>query len=255
MSTATTAFIPPQHVVSTSSEASANMPVVQETTSEESNKPTKPLSSHGLTLQVDFAWSKFRNIVASRGAGGELTPLYVQHFRPAKPQLRFERATDHMNIAKGTIHSFSISGDCIIHGREIILKPLKRWKTEYNYLSHALGGTPVSWIANSTLKVWDYVCINSATQEPIAKLSVNWWALKQVGNFYFDKTEEEVSESLRDEVVITGLTLLYVMTTRMNNPIHLLGAAFAKPGKVEGNEAQATVPQDVRETNGKLKST
>ena len=79
--------------------------------------------------------------------------------------------------------------------------------------------------------------------------------MKQVGNFYFDKTEEEVSESLRDEVVITGLTLLYVMTTRMNNPIHLLGAAFAKPGKVEGNEAQATVPQDVRETNGKLKST
>jgi hypothetical protein len=81
------------------------------------------------------------------------------------------------------------------------------------------------------------------------------WALKQVGNFYFEKRENGLPESLRDEVVITGLTLLYVMTTRMNNPVHLLGAAFAKPGKAEGDGAQATVLQDVRGTNGKLKST
>ncbi|KAG9195244.1 hypothetical protein G6011_00364 [Alternaria panax] len=144
---------------------------------EEPNKPMMPPSTYGLTLQVDFAWSKFRNIIASRGADGHLTPLYIQNFRPAKPQLRFERVADHTNIAKGTIHSFSISGDCILHGREIILKPLKRWKSEYNYLSHALGGTPISWIANSTLKVWDFVCVNSITQEPIAKLSANFWAL------------------------------------------------------------------------------
>lgn len=39
---------------------------------------------------------------------------------------------------------------------------------------------------------------------------------------------------MRDEVVITGLTLLYVMMTRMNNPLHLLGSVFSKPGKVEG---------------------
>ncbi|KAL1795601.1 hypothetical protein ACET3X_005825 [Alternaria dauci] len=249
MSTTSTAAKPVQHVMPTSFEASANMLVEPEPASEEPNMPTVPLSSHGLTLQVDFAWSKFRNIVASRGTGGQLTPLYIQHFRPAKPQLRFERAADHKDIGKSTIHSFSISGDCIVHGREIVLKPLKRWKTEYNYLSHALGGTAVSWIANSTLKVWDFVCIKSVTQEPIAKFTVNWWALKQVGNFYFDKREEEVPEGLRDEIVITGLTLLYVMTTRMNNPVHILGAVFAKPGKVEGDEAQATAPQDARDMN------
>jgi hypothetical protein len=231
------------------------MSIASETAWEEPNKPMMPPSSHCLTLQVDFAWSKFRNTIASKGPNGQLTPLYIQHFRPAKPQLRFERANDHNTIAKGTIHGFSISGDCIIHGQELILKPLKRWKTEYNYLSHALDGTPISWIANSSLKVWDYVCVNSITQEPIAKFSVNLWALKQVGNFYFEKRENGVPESLRDEVVITGLTLLYVMTTRMNNPVHLLGAAFAKPGKAEGGGAQATVLQDVRETNGKLKST
>ncbi|KAI4663080.1 uncharacterized protein J4E79_004394 [Alternaria viburni] len=214
-----------------------------------------PLSPSGLTLQVDFAWSKFRNIVASKGAGQQLTPLYVQHFRPAKPQLRFERASDQTIIAKGTIHSFSISGDCIIHGQEVILKPLKRWKTKYNYLSHALGGIPITWTANSTMKVWDFVCINSATQESIAKFSVNLWAMKQVGNFYFEKTEEEVTEALRDEVVVTGLTLLYLMMTRMNNPIHLLGAAFAKPGKVEGDGNEGAIAQEDEPSTGKAKIT
>jgi hypothetical protein len=28
--------------------------------------------------------------------------------------------------------------------------------------------------------------------------------------------------------------LLYVMVTRINNPLNLLGAAFAKPGRVDG---------------------
>ncbi|KAI4615378.1 uncharacterized protein J4E87_009271 [Alternaria ethzedia] len=233
-----------------------------------------PLSPSGLTLQVDFAWSKFRNIVASKGAGQQLTPLYVQHFRPAKPQLRFERASDQTIIAKGTIRksaygtskkhsdsvlrrldSFSISGDCIIHGQEVILKPLKRWKTKYNYLSHALGGIPITWTANSTMKVWDFVCINSATQESIAKFGVNLWAMKQVGNFYFEETEDEVTEALRDEVVVTGLTLLYLMMTRMNNPIHLLGAAFAKPGKVEGDGDERAVVQEDGASTGKAKTT
>ncbi len=243
------------HITIANTEVFANMSLPSDTASEEPTTPMKPLSPHGLTLQVDFAWSKFRSTIALKGADEQLTPLYVQHFRATKPQLRFERATDHTNIAEGIIHSFSISGNCILHGREITLKPLKRWKTEYNYLSHALDGTPISWIANSTLKVWDYVCINSATQEPIAKFSVNLWALKQVGNFYFEKTQEEVSESLRDEVVVTGLTLLYVMVTRMNNPVHLLGAAFAKPGKVEDDETQSRVSQEDRAPNGKVKST
>jgi hypothetical protein len=211
----------------------------------------------GLTLQVDFVWSKFRNIVSSKSPDGTIIPLYIQHFRPTKPQLRFESAISKTNIAKDTIHSFSISADCILHGREIILKPLKRWKTQYNYLSRALRGSgeavPVSWIANSSLKVWDFVCVNSVTQEPIAKFGVNLWALRQVGNFYFEKSESEIEEGLRDEVVVMGLTILYVMMTRINNPLHLLGSAFSKPGKVEGNEGTGGVNWVEREVDDKIK--
>jgi hypothetical protein len=190
----------------------------------------------GLTLQVDFAWSKFRNIVSEKN-GNQLTPLYIQHFRPTKPQLRFEDASNKMQIATGVINNVSIAAECTLHGQTIAIKPLKKWKTAYNYLSTAVSTTSspvaISWIANSSLKVWDFVCLDSATQTPIAKFSVNWWALKQVGNFYFEKSAAEISKGVRDEIVVTGLTILYVMATRMNNPLHLLGATFAKAGKVE----------------------
>lgn len=89
---------------------------------------------------------------------------------------------------------------------------------------------------------------------PIAKLSVNWWAIKQVGNFHFEKPKERVSRDLRDEVVVTGLTVLYTMTTRMNNPLQLLGAALAKPGKVEGGQDFVEL-QEREEENGKVKRT
>ena len=207
----------------------------------------------GLTLQVDFAWSKFRNIISEK-TGSSLTPLYIQHFRPTKPQLRFEDATNKTPIATGTINNVSIAAECTIHGQTLPIKPLKKWKTAYNYLSTNLSSTgtpvPVSWIANSDMKIWDFVCLDSTTQTPIAKFSVNWWALKQVGNFYFEKSAAELPKEVRDEIVVIGLTILYVMTTRMNNPLHLLGATFAKAGKVEGDQQAGGVELEERPVGG-----
>lgn len=54
-----------------------------------------------------------------------------------------------------------------------------------------------------------------------------------MGNFYFEKSAEHVSKEARDEVVITGLTLLYVMTTRINNPLNIVGSVFGKTEKVD----------------------
>lgn len=191
----------------------------------------------GLTLQVDFAWSKFRNVISEKN-GDQLIPLYIQHFRPTKPQLRYETAPDNLELATGTINNFSISAECTLNGQTIALKPLKRWKTQYNYLSSTLSPdpntpAPVSWIANMSLKLWDFVCLD-ANQIAIAKFSVNLWAWKQVGNFHFEKSAGGVSKEVRDEIVVMGLTLLYVMMVRMNNPLHLLGSVFAKPGRVDG---------------------
>ncbi|KAL1600881.1 hypothetical protein SLS59_005546 [Nothophoma quercina] len=211
-------------------------------------------TSAGLTLQVDFTWSKFRNIISEK-SGSSLTPLYIQHFRPTKPQLRFEDAINNTLIATGTINNVSIAAECTIHGQTLPIKPLKKWKTAYNYLSTNLSSTgtpvPVSWIANSDMKIWDFVCLDSTTQTPIAKFSVNWWALKQVGNFYFEKSAAELPKEVRDEIVVIGLTILYVMTTRMNNPLHLLGATFAKAGKVEDDEQAGGVELEERPFDGR----
>lgn len=207
-----------------------------------SGEQFQPLSPNGLTLQIDFAWSKFRNVVSEKD-GLQLTPLYIQHFRALKPNLLFDRAADNTQFATGTINNISIAASCTIGTQTIPIKPLKRWKTQYNYLSNAFStpsspAIPISWIANSTLKTWDFVCLDATTQMPIAKFAVNFWAMVQVGNIYFEKSKKEVSEAMRDEVVVTGLTILYVMMTRMNNPLHLLGAAFAKPGRVDGEGEQ-----------------
>lgn len=190
----------------------------------------------GLHLRVDFAWSKFKNIISEMN-GDQSTPIYIQHFRPLKPQLRLDNASDNQQIATGTINTFAIGAECTVNSQNIAIKPVKRWKTHYNYLSTNLSSdpsapTPITWITNSSMKIWDFVCLD-ANQIAIAKFSVNFWALKQVGNFYFEKPAQYVSKEARDEVVITGLTLLYVMTTRINNPLNIVGSVFGKTEKVD----------------------
>ncbi|KAF1922081.1 hypothetical protein BDU57DRAFT_511232 [Ampelomyces quisqualis] len=201
----------------------------------------------GLHLQVDFAWSKFRNTISEK-MGDTLTPLYIQHFRPTKPQLRFDHAGSEDKFATGTINNFSISAECNINGTTIQLKPLKRWKTQYNYLSTTLSAdpntpAPISWIANMSMKLWDFVCLDE-NHIAIAKFSVNLWALKQVGNIYFDAPASKLAKEARDEIVVTGTSLLYVMMVRMNNPLHLLGSIFSKPGRVHGNEEDVEGTKD-----------
>lgn len=194
----------------------------------------------GLTLQVDFAWSKFRNTISSKSPSGTLTPLYIQHFRPTKPQLRFELADTHQQFATGLLKSVSITSEITLHGRAITLTPLSNWKSKYNYLSSTLSRDPdtpepVTWLTNSSMKLWNFVCLDK-NQLPIAKFSANIWALKEVGNFHFTESGEELGREARDEVVVVGLTLFYVICHRMNNPLNILGSMFGKAGPVRGTE-------------------
>lgn len=219
----------------------------------ESSPPRNYDTPAGAVLQVDFAWSKFRNIISEKN-GDKLTPIYIQHFRPTKPQMRIEDAATNTTISTGTINNFSIAAECTVHGQPIAIKPLKKWKTAYNYLSTTLSSTDspvaITWIATCSLKVWDFVCIDSTTQTSIAKFSANWWALKEVGNFHFEQSVAALSNEIRDEVVTVGLTIFYVMTTRMNNPLHLLGASFAKTGRVDEDDRTHGVELEERPIDG-----
>jgi hypothetical protein len=214
-----------------------NQQTTQHPALENHPQPRSP-APDGLVLRVDFSWTKFRNII-SEDNGQSRTPRYIQHFRPTKPQLRFVSADNGKQMGEGSFYQVSISAACMANDRVIELRPSKRWKTKYRFLSHAFAPpsapdtlVPMIWTADSGLKTWDFVCLDE-NQLPIAQFSANWWALKAVGKFRFEKSAENLTDYQRDEVVITGLTVLYTMTSRMNNPLALIGAAFAKPGKVE----------------------
>ena len=57
-----------------------------------------------------------------------------------------------------------------------------------------------------------------------------------------------------DEVVVTGITLLYAMMARMNNPLKLVGAVFAKPGRVDGEGDEVELVEHADEVvDGKVK--
>jgi hypothetical protein len=104
----------------------SNQQTTQHPASETHPQPT-PSAPDGLVLHVDFKWSKFHSII-SEESGQNRTPRYIQHFRPSKPQLRFNSADDSTQIGSGAYSQISISGDCMVNGRAIELKPLKRSK-------------------------------------------------------------------------------------------------------------------------------
>lgn len=197
-------------------------------------------SSHSRSLQVDFSWRKFESLITEKD-GEKSKPLYIldcKMFR-MKNNLVFKDAIDKSTIGTGTLHPISIHADCTIRGQKIKLEALKRWRTRYSHYSHAFSNTdtPVqmTWTANCGLKTWDFICLDQ-NQEPVAKFAANLWAVKKVGTIEFLGKRASMSEAAREELVVTGLTLIYCMVLRTNNILNFFGAIFAKTGNVEKGE-------------------
>jgi hypothetical protein len=170
-------------------------------------------------------------------------PIYVVDFKAVKaPHLIFKSATDDSAIGAGTFHTVSINADYEVHARKGTLKAQKRFKTEYTYRSRAFSDndSPVTmtWTSSSGFKTWDFVCMDEQ-QIPVAKFSANLWAIKKVGRIEFLGLKAD-SDAVRDEIVVTGLTLFYCMLLRANNIFAFFGAIFSRPGhdKDLGPESQ-----------------
>lgn len=71
---------------------------------------------------------------------------------------------------------------------------------------------------------------------PVAKFKANWWALKKLGSIEF-LGDRAISEAARDEIVVTGLTIMYCMVLRTMSLPSLFGAVFARPGPIKGGAA------------------
>jgi len=69
---------------------------------------------------------------------------------------------------------------------------------------------------------------------PVARFRANVFIIKDMGRFEF--ANESVSEELREEIVVTGLTVFFAMLMRCSSVFSVVGALFHRTGaqKVEG---------------------
>lgn len=196
----------------------------------ETSQQAQPVAE-GRTLLVDFTWMKFKALVTDKDQASK--PLYIVEFKTLSPHLVFTRAGDNSKFGTGTLHAISINADCDVHGQHVKLQAMKRFKTEYEHLSLAYSDTkdpvPLRWTSNCGFKTWDFVCLDPQ-QLPVAKFSANLWTTKKIGIIEFLGEKTAKSEALREEIVVTGLTLFYCMTLRSTNFLSFFGAIFSRPG-------------------------
>ncbi|KAL8682711.1 MAG: hypothetical protein Q9224_006751, partial [Gallowayella concinna] len=196
-------------------------------------------STENTTLQVDFTWRKGKAYISTLSNPSD--PIYIVHYQAWKcPHIIVKSATSDATVGSGTLQAVSINAKFQVQGRKGTLKALKRWQTAYTHLSYALADNPdsptvVTWASSSGFKTWDFICLDEQ-QMPVAKFSANWWSLKKIGKIEFLGPKAN-STALRDEIVVTGLTLLYCMLLRTNSLLSFFGAIFARPGPIGKGDA------------------
>ena len=96
------------------------------------------------------------------------------------------------------------------------------------------------------MKAWTFICCDPQ-REPVAKFSVNIWALKRFGSIEFCGPKAG-DRAATEEIVVTGITLYTLMALRMTNVLSLWGAVFRKPSSsletVSRDAAGSTVDTD-----------
>ncbi|KAF2497642.1 hypothetical protein BU16DRAFT_525273 [Lophium mytilinum] len=192
-----------------------------------------PTSGAHSTYLIDFSWGKFKSLITDKNDPAS-TPLYIVNYKAFSPNLVFKSAATDTVLGTGTIHAISINAKCTVHDRPIKLKALKHFETSYEHQSLAFSDTdqpvPMTWTGSLGLRTWDFVCLDEA-QMPVAKCVINNWGITRVGWIEFLGERAAESEKAREEIMVTGITLMYCMALRFSNFFSLFGAVFARPGR------------------------
>jgi hypothetical protein len=196
-------------------------------------------SAQSRKLEVDFSWKKFNTLITEKD-DKESKPLYIVGFKVMTSQLVFKSAVDDSTIGTGTLPAISIDSECSIRGQPIKLKAQKRFKIDYEYLSKGFSENedpvPMTWICDCGFKTWDFICLDRQ-QMPVAKFSANVWATKKIGGIEL-LGKATGSEEIRDEIVVTGLTVFYLMVLRSSSIFSFFGAVFSRPGSGEKDRSK-----------------
>ncbi|KAL8878860.1 MAG: hypothetical protein Q9198_003413 [Flavoplaca austrocitrina] len=209
--------------------------------------PHRSETNHNETLQIDFTWAKMKSYISN--VSDPSKPLYIVDYSSIKKEcILVSSASTGLRIGSGVLHIFSINPNFKLHGRKGVLKALSRWKTSYTHQSYAFAASPdgppatMTWTGHSDFKTWDFVCLDQR-QMPVAKVRANWWAVHKVGRIEF-LGDRVISEAARDEIVVTGLTIMYCMVIRSISLPALVGAVVARPGPIKDGSKQQLQQQD-----------
>jgi hypothetical protein len=99
--------------------------------------------------KVDFKWRDFKGVITDNKTNAHIMDVDCKGMR--KPQIRFFKGWEEIGTA--ALNTVSIHAECEIRGRAKRIQAMKRWTTEYTYLSDAFadGGLPVAvyWTSSS----------------------------------------------------------------------------------------------------------
>jgi hypothetical protein len=109
-----------------------------------------PSPSEKAGYKVDFTWKKLKGIVTDNQTNEHI--MDIDCSKMTKPHLKFQ-SPQNETIGTANFHTVSIHAECEVRGRPKKIQAMKRWTTEYTYLSDAFanGGSPalMYWTSSS----------------------------------------------------------------------------------------------------------
>ncbi|KAF2222296.1 hypothetical protein BDZ85DRAFT_199363 [Elsinoe ampelina] len=188
------------------------------------------------TFLFDFKWSNLKTRIID-SVNPEGPPSYIGDFTLLawRPKVYLKSADESNTIATGTLYNFHINTSVVIHGQEIKIEAAKRLTTHYVYPSTTLSSTgkpqTMTWRTTFTAKFWHFHLLDD-NQAPIARYSVDWWALKKFAKLEI-MGEYSRNDKAVEEILATAFTVYGCMLYRSNNLFNLLGAAVHKKPKTK----------------------
>lgn len=206
-----------------------------------------------VTLRIDFKWGTFKSLVSDANKPDE--PLYIIKYKLFSPQFIYKSASTKNVIGTGSIHMVSIDADYECRGRRDTLVAQKRFKTLYTHRSGFLKnpqGQPavMTWTGDASASKWDFVCTDEQ-QMPVAKYTANLWGMKKLGKIELMGPSSH-EEGVRDEMLITGMTLAYCMVVRASNMFNLLGSIFGDPAHDKKYKSEPITATDSRKSSSEV---
>ena len=210
------------------------------TMTETTPSQTLPIANDLDAYKVDFKWKKFKGVITDNKTSAPIMNIDCKGM--TKPQLKVKNPKDEL-IGTASFNVFSIHAECEIRGRPKRIQAMRRFATEYTYLSDAFAQgndspVPMYWTSSSGFKHWDFILLDS-NKEPVARFHSNIWAVSKLGFLEF---MGDYSAETKEEICITACSVYYNTLLRMNSVFRFFGAIVAKTGPIQ-QDARAT---DVR---------